>query len=70
VLASNELFAKLSSARKEAKRRNNGALRGWIGGACAEPIVWQEAMKALRDGKPRLLRIGPSVSDEVKPRPV
>ena len=44
----------------------NGALRGWIGGACAEQIVRQEAMKALNDGKPRFLRIGPSVSDEVK----
>jgi xanthine dehydrogenase accessory factor len=43
-----------------------GILSGWIGGACAEPIVRQEALKALRDGKPRLLRIGPSVSDEMK----
>ncbi|MGH7598492.1 MAG: XdhC family protein [bacterium] len=44
----------------------NGALRGWIGGACAEPIVRQEAVKALNEGKPRFLRIGPSVSDEVR----
>jgi len=29
-------------------------------------IVRQEAVKALSDGKPRFLRIGPSVSDEVK----
>jgi len=59
---------KPTSAKPGAKAiiTANGALRGWIGGACAEPIVRQEAMKALRDGKPRFLRIGPSVSDEVK----
>ncbi|MGH7491139.1 MAG: XdhC family protein [bacterium] len=44
----------------------DGTLNGWIGGACAEPIVRQEALKALRNGEPRLLRIGPSVSDEMK----
>jgi len=59
---------KPTSAKPGAKAiiTANGALRGWIGGACAEPIVRQEAMKALHDGKPRFLRIGPSVSDEVK----
>ncbi|MDZ7364144.1 MAG: XdhC family protein [candidate division KSB1 bacterium] len=59
---------KPTSAKPGAKAiiTSNGALRGWIGGACAEPIVRQEAMKALGDGKPRFLRIGPSVSDEVK----
>jgi xanthine dehydrogenase accessory factor len=59
---------KPTSAKPGAKAiiTANGALRGWIGGACAEPIVRQEALKTLRDGKPRLLRIGPSVSDEVK----
>ncbi len=59
---------KPTSAKPGAKAiiTANGALRGWIGGACAEPIVRQEAMKALGDGKPRFLRIGPSVSDEIK----
>jgi xanthine dehydrogenase accessory factor len=59
---------KPTSAKPGAKAiiTANGALRGWIGGACAEPIVRQEALKTLRDGKPRLLRINPSVSDEVK----
>jgi len=59
---------KPTSAKPGAKAiiTANGALRGWIGGACAEPIVRQEALKALNDGKPRFLRIGPSVSDEVK----
>jgi xanthine dehydrogenase accessory factor len=36
-----------------------GELRGWIGGACSEPIVIREAMAALRDGRARLLRIRP-----------
>jgi xanthine dehydrogenase accessory factor len=59
---------KPTSAKPGAKAiiTTNGALRGWIGGACAEPIVRQEVLKALNHGKPRFLRIGPAVSDEVK----
>ena len=37
----------------------DGALVGWIGGACSEPIVVREALRALADGEARLLRIGP-----------
>jgi xanthine dehydrogenase accessory factor len=37
----------------------DGALTGWVGGACSEPIVIREALRALADGDPRLLRIGP-----------
>lgn len=36
-----------------------GALTGWVGGACSEPIVIREALRALADGEPRLVRIGP-----------
>jgi xanthine dehydrogenase accessory factor len=36
-----------------------GDLFGWVGGACSEPIVIREALRALADGEPRLLRIGP-----------
>ena len=36
----------------------DGALMGWIGGACSEPIVVREALRALADGETRLLRIG------------
>jgi hypothetical protein len=28
----------------------NGALRGYVGGACAEPIVRQDALKTPNDG--------------------
>ncbi len=34
-----------------------GDVSGWIGGACAKPAVIREAMRALADGKPRLVAI-------------
>ncbi|MGZ4866698.1 MAG: XdhC family protein [Candidatus Angelobacter sp.] len=38
-------------------------ISGWIGGGCAQPVVVKEALKALRDGRPRLVRISPSDSN-------
>jgi xanthine dehydrogenase accessory factor len=38
----------------------DGRLAGWIGGGCAQPVVIREALKALADGKPRLVRISPA----------
>lgn len=38
----------------------DGKLWGWIGGGCAQPVVAKEALKALADGCPRLVRISPS----------
>jgi xanthine dehydrogenase accessory factor len=40
----------------------DGALFGWIGGACSEPAVVREALRSLADGEPRLVRIGPADS--------
>jgi xanthine dehydrogenase accessory factor len=37
-----------------------GELSGWIGGGCAQPVVIKEALKALEDGKARLVRISPA----------
>jgi xanthine dehydrogenase accessory factor len=37
----------------------DGRITGWIGGGCAQPIVIEEALGALRDGAPRLIRITP-----------
>lgn len=37
----------------------DGSVTGWIGGACAEPVVIREAREAMADGKPRLLFLGP-----------
>ena len=38
----------------------DGAVRGWLGGACAEPSVIVEALACLDHGQPRLLCLGPS----------
>ena len=37
----------------------DGTVRGFIGGACAEPTLVRQALEALRDGRPRLLFLGP-----------
>jgi xanthine dehydrogenase accessory factor len=41
----------------------SGELHGWIGGACAEPVLIREALRALADRQPRLLLLG--MSDEI-----
>lgn len=38
--------------------RADGKVTGWIGGACAEPVVRRESREAMADGKPRLLFLG------------
>lgn len=35
----------------------DGELVGWIGGRCAQPVVRREAMAAIQEGRPRLLRL-------------
>jgi xanthine dehydrogenase accessory factor len=35
-----------------------GELHGWIGGACAEPVVIREAQRVITDGEARLLLLG------------
>jgi xanthine dehydrogenase accessory factor len=37
----------------------DGTMRGWLGGACAQPRLVSEALIALEDGRPRLLLLGP-----------
>jgi len=37
----------------------DGSIFGWIGGGCTQPVIVKEARKALKDGKPRLVRITP-----------
>lgn len=48
-----------TSAKPGAKAivRSDGSLVGWVGGACAEPVVIREALLALRDGQPRLVAL-------------
>jgi len=38
----------------------DGTLHGWVGGSCAEPLVRREALRAIADGQPRLVRVVPS----------
>jgi xanthine dehydrogenase accessory factor len=42
----------------------DGTVWGWIGGGCAQPAVISEALKALKDGRPRVVRISPSSPQE------
>jgi xanthine dehydrogenase accessory factor len=46
-----------TSAKPGAKAliREDGKVQGWVGGACAEPVVAREALRAIRDGRPRLI---------------
>jgi len=46
-----------TSAKPGAKAliRTDGRVSGWVGGACAEPVVTREALASLRDGQPRLV---------------
>jgi xanthine dehydrogenase accessory factor len=57
-----------SSGRPGAKALvlPDGSVRGWLGGACAEPTVVRESLQALRSGEPRLLFLG-SPDDPVPP---
>jgi xanthine dehydrogenase accessory factor len=46
-----------TSAKPGAKAlvHADGRVEGWVGGACAEPVLVRESLKALRDGRPRLI---------------
>lgn len=46
-----------TSAKPGAKAivHGDGTVTGWVGGACAEPVVVREALNAIRDGQPRLI---------------
>lgn len=48
-----------TSAKPGAKAvvLEDGTIAGWVGGACAEPVVVREALAALRDGRPRLVAL-------------
>ena len=44
-----------------------GKLWGWIGGSCSEALVKREALIALGDGQPRLVKIAPETAPEHLP---
>jgi len=35
----------------------DGSIEGWVGGSCAQPVVVREALRAMADAQPRLLRL-------------
>jgi xanthine dehydrogenase accessory factor len=35
----------------------DGTIEGWVGGSCAQPVVVRQALRAIADGQPRLLRL-------------
>jgi xanthine dehydrogenase accessory factor len=37
----------------------DGLLLGWVGGSCSEPVVVSQALTALSEGSPRLVRLDP-----------
>ncbi len=45
----------------------DGMLTGWVGGACSEPAVIREALRALDDGRQRVLRVCGSASPDDMP---
>ena len=61
VLATVVSVRRPASAKRgdRALVRPDGKLIGWVGGACSEPAVIREALRALADGETRLLRICP-----------
>jgi len=47
-----------SKAGSRAIITADGELHGWIGGACAEPVVIREARQVMADGQARLVLLG------------
>jgi xanthine dehydrogenase accessory factor len=47
----------------------DGRMRGWIGGGCSEPVVRREALRALAEGTPRMVRIVAGAKVEQVRRP-
>src|SRR5262245_9353256 len=60
-----------ASARPGAKAviRADGSIEGWVGGSCAQSVIVAEAQRALRDGKPRLVRLSPAVGEDGSSQP-
>lgn len=45
----------------------DGRIEGWIGGACAEPVVLREARGVIDSGEPKLLYLGTGALDDPAP---
>lgn len=55
-----------SSARvgNSALITQGGAFHGWLGGSCTQPAVVREALRALADGRPRLIALSPDPASD------
>jgi xanthine dehydrogenase accessory factor len=42
----------------------DGAIQGWVGGGCVQPVVRHESAAALADGRPRLVRMNAGTGGE------
>jgi xanthine dehydrogenase accessory factor len=45
----------------------DGSYHGWLGGNCTRPAVKRQAMRALADGKPRLVALSPEPEQTARP---
>ena len=66
VVATVVAVARPTSARPGASGivHPDGPIEGWVGGSCAQPVVVREALHALGDGQPRLLRLSKNAPAE------
>ena len=46
---------------------SDGGYHGWLGGNCTQPVVKREAVRALADGRPRLLSLSPEAGGDDRP---
>ena len=44
-----------------------GTFHGWLGGSCTQPVVVRESLRALADGRPRLIALSPDPAAERRP---
>ena len=45
----------------------DGAFHGWLGGSCTQPTVVAQALRAIADGRPRLIALSPDPRTESRP---
>jgi xanthine dehydrogenase accessory factor len=65
VLATVTVSQRPTSARAGSRAiiTRDGALFGWVGGACSQPAVVRQALETLATGEPRVLRLSPEAED-------
>jgi xanthine dehydrogenase accessory factor len=54
-----------TSAKPGAKAivQSDGSFYGWVGGSCAQPLVIQESLKVLQDGRAQVMVLAPHPED-------